>query len=160
MSRLVTEGALDIVEVHEVEHTHYPFGTNFTVDMTSGRLRLILEVDGACYAARDMARMGEMMRRALSVAADVPDTPYGDQLLVDAAEAAWIAEVSTGRVVTTSEPTAAFEAFLDLARLNPDAPAIGFDGDVLSYAELQARAFGLAAHLKGLGLQRGDAVAV
>ena len=48
------------------------------------------------------------------------------------------------------------------AQVTPDKPAVVMagSGEVLTYARLEERSVRLAAHLRGLGLQRGDVVAL
>src|SRR4051812_42023932 len=42
----------------------------------------------------------------------------------------------------------------------PDAPAVGFEGETLTYRELNARANRLAHHLRGLGAEPGALIGV
>jgi enterobactin synthetase component F len=120
-------------------------------------LRLEIEANPALYSAEDVAahatRLGWFCQAALRAErlADVPAaTPE---------EARWQVQDLNATDHPVPETTL---AALIAARMaaHPDAPALEFNGTVLSYAELDARTAALAAALRARGAQPGTVVAV
>jgi len=64
--RLVHEGGLEVLDVHEREATHYAFGANYTVDVRTRLLRLILEYDAAAVPLPLVTLAGAAHRDAVA----------------------------------------------------------------------------------------------
>ncbi len=101
-------------------------------------------------AARLLGHLGNLLA---GVAAD-PDLRLTALPLLGAAERQEVLRWSAGPVQTVGEERvhAFFEA---QAERSPLAPAVEMDGELLSYAELEARANQLARHLQALGVGGG-----
>ena len=88
--------------------------------------------------------------------ADDPNRPLGDIEMLSEAE-----RVSPAAGERPAPPERRIpETFGDQARRTPDAVAVECEDDRLTYAELDERASRLAGHLRGLGIGRGDRVAL
>ena len=80
--------------------------------------------------------------------------------LLDAAEREAIVEGFNESHALAAEPVLMHELFEAQAARRPDAEAIEYVGEALSYAELNARANQLAHHLRALGVRPDDRVAI
>ncbi|MEV7730479.1 condensation domain-containing protein, partial [Streptomyces sp. NPDC087917] len=107
------------------------------------------------YERATVERMTAMLRRTLEQAAREPGVRLSELELLDGAGRRQVLREWTG-VRTDSAPTTLVERFEEQARLHPDARAVVFGGQELTYGELDARANRLAHHLKANGLGRGD----
>ncbi|EHL97686.1 AMP-binding enzyme [Acetobacteraceae bacterium AT-5844] len=120
-------------------------------------LRLEIEANPALYDAADVAahatRLPGFIRAALRAErlADVPTAT--------AEESRWMLEELNATTHHVPDTTL---AALIASRMvaEPDAPALEFNGTVLSYGELDARTAALAAALRARGVGRGGIVAV
>jgi amino acid adenylation domain-containing protein len=99
--RLIRDGLIDVLDSDEIESTHYAFGSNFTVDLRTGELRLILEYDAAALPESTVALAGEAHRRVLSAIVADPLAGNRDTVLPGAADLARLLSTS----VAASGPT-------------------------------------------------------
>lgn len=64
--QLVRDGSIDFFGSDELEHTHYAFGSNYTVDVRTGELRLLIGYDESALS-RPLAELAaQAHQRALS----------------------------------------------------------------------------------------------
>ncbi len=113
------------------------------------------------FAPATIARYNRAFLSLLEGIAAAPETVLTDLPLVSSAEQAQLLALGSGPVrddgPNPPEPHALVAHF---AETTPDAIAVVWQGQQLSYATLNARANRLAHHLRALGVQAGDAVAV
>ncbi|MBP2405848.1 non-ribosomal peptide synthetase [Streptomyces syringium] len=122
-------------------------------------------IAGRLEFARDLfdegsaRRLAEGLVRLLEAVAADPGVSIGAVEVQSAAERGLVVEEwnATGREVAAGTLPGVFEA--QVAR-TPDATAVVFDGESLTYAELDARANRLAHELVARGVAGGDFVAV
>jgi amino acid adenylation domain-containing protein len=118
-----------------------------------------LEYATALFDARTMERMGTHLCVLLQAVAADPDARLGRLPLMDDGERAQVA-----RWNATERPYPAGELvhglFAAQAARTPDAAALVFHGESVSYAALDARANRLANHLRGLGVGTESRVGV
>ncbi|WNM31472.1 amino acid adenylation domain-containing protein [Streptomyces sp. Li-HN-5-11] len=119
----------------------------------------VVEYSTDLFEPATVERIARQLVRFLAAVAAEPERRLQDVDLVGEDErrllAAW--HTSPGGAVPSASLA---EIFLQQARRTPHAPALS-DGDGrLSYAELQARAEGVARSLTGRGIGAGDVVAV
>ena len=120
---------------------------------------MLFEVDAnpalydAAAIAGHSARLIAFLRAALAAGAlaPVPTASPEEVALIDARNAA------TAHPIPETTLIALIEAQM---KARPEAPALSFRGEVLSYAELDARSAALAAQLQSLGAKPGAIVAV
>ncbi|SPE64234.1 Linear gramicidin synthase subunit D [Streptomyces netropsis] len=148
---------LNIVSGTSRDATHYPLSLIASQDDTSFHLRLDYRPD--VIDAERVAVIGEQLRQLLATLADKAELPTGRAELLPSAERGLVVEEwnATGREVAAGTLPGVFEA--QVAR-TPDATAVVFDGESLTYAELDARANRLAHELVARGVAGGDFVAV
>ncbi|WP_370422149.1 non-ribosomal peptide synthase/polyketide synthase [Streptomyces sp. QH1-20] len=137
--------------------THYP--VSLVAAQTGARFMLRLDYRPDVYAQETVAAMGEQLRRLLHAMTDESDLPVGRVTPLAETERIRLVEGwnATGREVAAGTLPGVFEA--QVAR-TPDATAVVFEDESLSYAELDARANRLAHELVARGVASGDFVAV
>ncbi|HEX5872539.1 MAG TPA: amino acid adenylation domain-containing protein, partial [Longimicrobium sp.] len=96
-------------------------------------------------------RMMGHLERVLEQAAADPDAPLSRLELPDPAERRLVLEV-WNRTDAEVDGRCVHELFEDQARRTPDAPALSFEAESLTYAALNERADRLAHHLAALGV--------
>jgi amino acid adenylation domain-containing protein len=146
----VSLAGLDVEPV-PVEGTHARF------DLTMGLRRHAEGMDGeleyatALYDRDTALRMVAHFRTLLAAACAAPDARLSELPLLDDAARARVLD-GWKATATDGPPTATIHQLVaEQAARTPDAPALVFDGAVLTYAELDARANRLANHLRRLG---------
>ncbi|MFF4159221.1 amino acid adenylation domain-containing protein [Streptomyces sp. NPDC001678] len=126
----------------------------------AGRLTGWFEYDRDLFDEATVARMARHFRRLAELVAADPHTPVDLLDLLDDAE--------RHRIVVEANDTARrwpgkgliHECFEERARLHPEAEAVRFEGDSLTYGELNRRANRLARRLRRLGVDRDVLVGV
>ncbi|MFD3807761.1 amino acid adenylation domain-containing protein, partial [Streptomyces sp. NPDC058619] len=107
------------------------------------------------YEPSTVERLTAMLRRALEHVVAAPDVPLSELELLGEAERRQVLEEWTGTRTDIGGATLV-DRFEEQVRLRPDARALVFGDQELSYGELDSRANRLAHHLAGQGLGRGD----
>lgn len=82
-----------------------------------------------------------------------PDTPLGDLPMLTAAEKACILGEWNDTRMETDADLLAYELIEAQAALRPDAPALDFEGQIVTYRELNEKANRLARHLQRQGVR-------
>ncbi len=142
------ETEIAITGVDSANGTHYPFGVVATADP---HLRLVVQFQDDLFEPATAEAIAARFSRLLQQVATDPDVPVG---LVDAAD-----PVERNRLLTelgdaadpAVEGTVA-ELFERQAARTPDAVAVVFEGDELTYHELDARSNHLARELRRRGV--------
>ncbi len=122
-------------------------------------LHLTLQYKSELFAPDTIARLHAHLRRLLSEALSDPDRAVGDLELLSEGERSEL-EAVAGRVETGRVPALVGEAIRDQAARTPDAVAVRFGPESLTYRELDARANQLARHLRAGGVGPGVLVGV
>ncbi|MBB4906170.1 non-ribosomal peptide synthetase [Actinophytocola algeriensis] len=73
---MLRDGDVALVDSDELESTHYAFGSNYTVDLRTGELRVILEYDENALTPSTVALAAEAHRRVLTAFDQDANTPY------------------------------------------------------------------------------------
>ena len=127
-------------------------------ELPDGSIGAVFEYATDLFTADTVERMAGHFARLLdSIAAD-PDRSVRSLCLVGEEELELLTRGS-GRQVPLPD-RCLHEVFAEQAARTPDAPAVAFGGEILSYAELNARANRLAHHLRDLGAGAGKLVGV
>src|SRR5437899_2727924 len=113
-------------------------------------VRIDLDANPARYSAVDLANYQQRFLKLLIASAD-PDVSIGRLELLSAEERRTILQDwnATARAL---EPQTVAQLFAAQAAQTPDAVAVVFEQEALSYAQLEARANQLAQHLRRLGV--------
>jgi amino acid adenylation domain-containing protein len=113
-----------------------------------GELTGLLEFASDLFDRDTAATLAGRLLRVLATVATDPDTRIGDLDLLDPAERR---QAETGGMLASAAPAVTLhEVVEDHARQTPDRTALLFEDQVVTYAELDARANGVAALLTGV----------
>jgi len=111
------------------------------------------------FRAGTIERLADALVRLLEAAREQPATPIARLPLLSAADLhAITVDWDSGHADYPEEPV--HVTFERLARERPEAPAASFEGQTLTYGELDAQSSQLAHHLIAHGVTPGSAVAV
>lgn len=106
-----------------------------------------------------IARMAAHFQGILEQVVAVPETPIANFAILTAEEKGWLAQWNIGQ--QTAPPDKTFpELFAAQAAQTPDAVALRFGGEALTYAELNGRSNQLAHYLQNRGVQHGSMVGI
>ena len=149
-----SEGDIGL-EVHRAateERTNYPLTVDARVE--DGRLELMIYYEHQRFDRDNIDRILGHLEVMIGAMAEDPER--------SALDLPWLSEGERGQLLTdwNPAPTAAAEPathtliarFAAQARSTPDAPAVSFGGDTLTYGELAGRARRLAAALRDRGV--------
>ncbi|MGJ7605343.1 amino acid adenylation domain-containing protein [Variovorax sp. LT1R20] len=135
----------------EAQAAQFELALDTSEDM-DGRVQASLRYAAELFDAETMERMAGHYLAVLQALADAPEQAVGDVMLLGQAEQAQLAAWSehAPRATDTGPLHRRIER---QARVRPQAPALAFDGETLSYGELNARANRLAHRLIKLGVK-------
>ncbi|MFN0226054.1 non-ribosomal peptide synthase/polyketide synthase, partial [Paenibacillus sp. KR2-11] len=143
-------GSLRIADVEIQEHTNYDF--TLTV-MPGEELAVRFDYNAAVFGREGMKRMLGHLRQVLEQAAAKPETPIGALELATAEERAEILGVFNDTAAEYPTEQTIHGLFEEQAARRPEAVAVVFEGQTLTYGELNERANRLARTLRGQGVQ-------
>jgi amino acid adenylation domain-containing protein len=118
----------------------------------AGHLRFSFEYDPQRLGAAAVGLLAEQFGTLLSDATARPEAAVGDLELLSAAERGRLIEGFNATAAEYPREKLIQQLFEEQAARTPDAAAILFRGEQLSYAELDARSNRLARRLRGLGV--------
>ncbi|MCG8617543.1 MAG: amino acid adenylation domain-containing protein [Desulfobacterales bacterium] len=125
-----------------------------------GQLQGILLYCTELFEQASVERLVGHFIRLLADAAENPDRRIGDLRFIDTQEMHQMQVVLNETDADHPGDRCIHHLFEEQAELNPDAVAVGFGDDHLTYAELNRRAAHLADHLKSLGVGPEEIVGV
>ncbi|MGW6056052.1 amino acid adenylation domain-containing protein [Streptomyces sp. NPDC055189] len=135
---------------------HYPLSL---LAVPGPRLRLDVSYRPDVFDPATASRLATLLHRLLAACVDTPELPVGRIPFLDADERAALRTLEEGPAV--DRPATTLPAlFAAQARRTPEATALVFEGDQLTYAELDSRATRLAHALRAEGVHPGAVVAV
>jgi len=148
-------GHLDIGDFRAAEWTHYPL----SVFVPPGPgLSIQINYDGRRFEAPAVRRMLGHLRNLLEGIAADPRRPLVDLPMIGASERAWLRERSPA--VAASTGRCLHEMFEAQAARRPEAVAAVFEGERVTYEELNRRANRLARQLRDRGVGPETRVAI
>ena len=150
-------GGIEIAGFRAFERTNYPL----TLVVSPGEalvLRAMYEAD-RLDAAAVRALLGHL-RTLLEAAAHDPEARLGDLPLLDAEERARELEAWNATAADFPRGERLHDRFERVAARSPDAVALTFRGEALTYGELDRRANDVAGRLSALGVGPESRVAV
>jgi amino acid adenylation domain-containing protein/non-ribosomal peptide synthase protein (TIGR01720 family) len=148
--------SLSIEDVQSVEHTSYPL----TVGVAAGEeLALQIGFDRTKFDPPAAQRVLDHLRNLVVEIASAGGRSVADLSMMSDAETAALLESGRGERVARPDRRLheLFEACVDR---NPDAVAVTFRGEDVTFSRLDGRANALATRLLGLGVGPGSRVAI
>jgi len=151
-------GGLDLRPIL-MEQRGAPFDLTWIIFEKGGRLEAILRYNADLFDAATVARMAGHLNTLLAAAVAEPDRPVAELSLLTDAECRQV--LLDWNDTRCDLPDECFhQVFEAKAAANPDAPAICFENQQLSYGELNRRANQLAHRLRRLGAGPGALVGI
>ena len=144
------KGSLKFHDIHSIEQTNYPLTV---VSGPGAQLPLKIAYDGRRFSADIIRRMLGHLRTLLQGMAANPDEQLGSLPLLTEAEQHQLLIEWNDTAAPYLAHKCAHQLFEDQVERTPDALAVVFEDQRLTYAELNQRANQLAHHLQTLGVQ-------
>ncbi|HEU4766424.1 MAG TPA: amino acid adenylation domain-containing protein, partial [Pyrinomonadaceae bacterium] len=139
------------VTVLEIADPAARFDLALEVAETSGELDCRLTYDADLFAADTIARMGQHFLNLLQAVAEDPQRTVSTLNLLSDEERRQLLTESTGKQVEFPKDRCIHELFEQQVNLTPEATAVVFGDERLSYRELNERANQLAHRLRIMG---------
>ncbi|MFE9456343.1 amino acid adenylation domain-containing protein [Streptomyces californicus] len=134
--------------------------TLFLTERADGTLDAEIVYSTDLFDRATIERLAANYTRLLAAAVAAPATPVGALDVLAPADRDQLLHRFNDTSVPYSDDITVHELFARQAAATPDATAVTFGAEVLSYAELDGRANRLAHHLLAQGVEAGDLVAV
>ena len=149
------------LSVEEVgsERASAPIDLTVFIEEREDGVEAIWEYSTDLFESETISRMQSHFLRLLEAVVAEPDRSIGELPLVTEIERVQALE-EWGRPTTDFPVACLHELFEARVRATPDAPALAFEGEVLSYRELNERANRLAHRLRELGVEPETRVAL
>jgi len=112
------------------------------------------------FGAATIRRMLAHFKRLLQAAAEDPDRPIGELRMLTEEERSVALDVWNRRGVRHPQEMCLHELFEAQVERTPDAVALTFEGEQLTYGKLNRRANQLARHLRNLGVGQDSPVGI
>ena len=136
------------------------FDLTFVLVDDGERIDGVIEYDRNLLQRPTIGLLIEYFQRALRALLRNPESRLSDVSLLTAQQRRKILEQASPVIARPLQQRALIERIEKSAREHPAAPAVLFNGDMLTYGELNARANRLARALRARGVDIGDRLAV
>ncbi len=136
----------------DVLATTAKFDLTVSLEEHGGELAGFLEYSTSLFDGTTVDRLGGHLERLLAAAASTPDEPAFALPLTSPEERAQILAEWNDTAAASPSRTGVYELFASQARRTPEAVAVVFGDEELTYAGLAARAGRLARRLQRLGV--------
>jgi amino acid adenylation domain-containing protein len=151
--------ALEGIEMLSAEErSNYPF--DLSVDDFGEGFKLTAQMDISVDPARVCAYMQTALQSLVNALDDAPETSLQSLEVLPAEERRQVLYGWNDTAAEYPKHKCVHQIFEEQVARTPDAIAVIFEEQRLSYAELNRRANQLAHHLRGLGVQPDDRVAL
>jgi amino acid adenylation domain-containing protein len=150
--RLREVDGLEVLDVDGTEQTYYPLTAQFNMDHLSSRIELAVDyrtIELGEEQAREIA--GYYSRVLAAMSAEPAELHEEVCLLSDEEQRRLVVELNE-TAAPFSEEKCVHELFEEQVARAPDAIAVRFDTEELSYRELNMRANKVARYLRGMGV--------
>lgn len=148
------------ISAEHLESGTAKFDLTLEIAMSDGRLSGRLEYASGLFRQETAARMARHYVHLLREAIGDPDRRLHELTMMSADEMTQITETFNQTASPYPEELLVHETMARHAARTPDRPAVTWDGGMLTYGELNARAAALAARLRERGVGRDAVVAV
>ncbi|WP_165975404.1 non-ribosomal peptide synthetase [Actinomadura rubrisoli] len=149
-----TEAGIEITGLSPLSGAHYPL---VVMAFADPHLRVAVQYQRHLYDPEDVQAVTDRFARILRLLVTDPDTPVGALDLLEPAQRTQVLDEFNDTAVTAPGRTLA-DLFEERAAATPDAVALAFGGQTLTYRELDARADRLAHVLAARGVAQDTVV--
>ena len=139
------------VDIVDAESHVAKFDLSMDIRVSANAITCTARYDGALYRAETIARLGRHYEAMLTGLCQEPDRPVAEIAFIDEEELSRLSVWST-QAAAFGEAEPVHRLFERQAIKTPDAPALLFGDEVLTYRELDQRANQLAHRLVKLGV--------
>ncbi|HEU0251455.1 MAG TPA: amino acid adenylation domain-containing protein, partial [Pyrinomonadaceae bacterium] len=151
-SELQARGDIELLGSISFERTNLPLVANFSLDLGSSDVRLLLVTDGANLTRKQTEEVADYYLRTLTAIANEPESRHQSvSLLSDSTRQQLLYDWNSTALEYPRDRTFSELFELQASRV-PDRIAVEFEGRQLSYAELNSRSNQLAHHLSESGV--------
>jgi amino acid adenylation domain-containing protein len=151
MGRLAGIPGLKVVELKGSEQTYYALTAQFSVNEFTSVVELALDYRALELEEEQAGKIAGFYRRALAAIAQNPSAGHDSVcLLANDEYQGYVIELNATAAPFSGQRTL-HQLFEQRAQQCPEAQAVAFGGETLSYGELNRRASQLANYLKYLG---------
>jgi len=151
-----TELGFTVQAVQSLEQSNYPLAL---LVVPGKALELILLYSTACYDSGSITRLQQHLELLLTAFVERPESKLAELPRLTEEEQAQLVRQPVKESVKETDSTV-HELIEAQARRTPDAEAVSFNGQVLTYRELNDKADRLAVELRSQGVVVGDRVAI
>ncbi|TNH41880.1 non-ribosomal peptide synthetase [Photorhabdus luminescens] len=140
------------------ERTNYPF--TLSVEDFGDALGLTAQIVQPFDAERVCGYMQQALESLVAALEHAPETPVRQLEVLPAVERKLLLKIGNGPQTASSDPLCTHHLFEQQVAKNPEATALVYEEQTLSYAELNAHANRLAHQLIELGVEPDQRVAI
>jgi amino acid adenylation domain-containing protein len=150
--RLREVDGLEVLDVDGTEQTYYPLTAQFNMDHLSSRIELALDYRTIELGAEQAKEIAGYYSRVLAAMSAEPAVYHETVCLLSVEEQRRLLVELNETAAPFSEEKCVHELFEEQEARTPEAIAVRFGSEELSYRELNLRANKLARYLRGLGV--------
>ncbi|HEY0737680.1 MAG TPA: amino acid adenylation domain-containing protein, partial [Herpetosiphonaceae bacterium] len=158
--RLQGVGQLAVLDSRAFAQTNFTLSADFSLDLTTTDVRLAVSCNPDEIGPEQLHAIATYYAQALTALALTPDSRYETAPLLSAAERQALLHDWNATAVPYPSGTCLHELIEAQVQRTPDAVALVFEGDHLTYYELNRRANQLAHYLRTLGIQPEDRIGI
>ncbi len=145
---------------YDIENTTSKFDLTFTIDEQDDRLMLYVEYCTDLFNEHTPERMAAHYQNLLIACIDSSHLPLGKIPMLDSQEKEGLLKGFNGTSVEYPSEKTVMDLFREQVIKAPEATALRFEGESVSYRELDSKSNQLAHHLLSLGLSAEEPVGI
>jgi non-ribosomal peptide synthetase component F len=149
LSAQAPDHAVHIDMIRAINRINYPLALQVAIGRS---LSLKLMYDASRFESDAIERLMDHLMRLLEGIIDHPQAQLSELSLLDNAEREQVVSRFNATAVSYPQNVLLHDLFVAQAARTPDAVALRFEGETLSYRELDRRTNQLAHHLRGMGV--------
>lgn len=143
---------LKILDTYEFAEVDFALTTTFDLDVATSELRLILQYNPAAISQEQMQATAGYYISALKLMAQAPTERYEAQSILSPAQEQQLLVEWNATATNYPRNQCVHQLFEQQVELTPEAVAVTFEDQVLTYQAVNMRANQLAHHLQQLGV--------
>jgi amino acid adenylation domain-containing protein len=144
---------LEVLGAKFFEQTNLTLIANFSLDLFSSQVKLLLTYDAGELCEEQLRDIGGYYVRTLEALVAQPSGRYEEKSLLSDSEQQKLLLEWNGTQADYVQENCIHQLFEEQVERTPDAVAVVFEDNVLTYAELNDRANQLAHYLQSLGVK-------
>jgi amino acid adenylation domain-containing protein len=149
-----------VLEFHGISETNFPLLVDFDLDLTVAEVQLALKYEAGEFTQEQIAAMSGYYERTLQAMATNPHQLYEQFSLLSETERRWQLDDLNDRKRPFQHSSSIHELFAEQVAATPEAIALEFEDQRLTYADLNERANQLAHHLMSRGVSTESVVGI